>query len=461
MKLETNPNPESETNSKIAKTLFESLSRLRKRALVTEEEFEAYYVPASEARNAEETDRTLKTLLSIQTADEPCHILFSGHLGCGKSTELRRLGRELEADGFLVGIGVCEENLDMNTVKYTDLILFILETLLKCAEEKKIPINEKSLEHIEDYWKSVHTTVQEDKNVVGIGIGGAIEARTPGLLAQVFSAVVSVRSLLSTQSEARDEYRRVIEPSFSTFIGLVNEVISDIRQAGMRAGFKDAPPVVLLDDLEKANRDATAELFDKHSQDLTKLHLHLVIPFPIEMCYTPSYNQIRNHYNSGSGEWILPMIKLRDWDEKTRTYKPFEKGPEILRSIISRRMDKGLFVGNTLDTMIEKTGGFLRHLFTAVFEAALNAASRQSPHIEEKDVTVALQKVQDSVSRMFPDSGRARLERIKNGDKHYAADEELMVFLRSGAVFEYNGKRWVDLHPLVLDWLEETQGEKN
>ena len=155
------------------------------------------------------------------------------------------------------------------------------------------------------------------------------------------------------------------------------------------------------------------------------------------------------------------MIKLRDWDEKRRTYKPFEKGPEILRSIIHKRMDKGLFVGNTLDTIIEKTGGFLRHLFSAVFEAALNAASRESLRIEEEDMAIALRKIQDSVSRMFPDSGRARLERIKNGEKHYAEDKELMVFLRSGAVFEYNGTRWVDLHPLVLDWLEETQGEKN
>ena len=101
-----------------ATTLFDSLSRLRMKALDTEEEFRTFYVPASEARNAEEQDRTKKTLLSIQTAEDPCHILFSGHLGCGKSTELRRLGRMLEEEHFLAGVGVCEGNLDMNTVKY-------------------------------------------------------------------------------------------------------------------------------------------------------------------------------------------------------------------------------------------------------------------------------------------------------------------------------------------------------
>lgn len=440
-----------------AKTLHESLSRLRMKALDTEEEFTAYYVPASEARNAEEQDRTIKTALSIKTASEPCHILFSGHLGCGKSTELHRLGRMLKEDRFLVGIGICEENLDMTTVKYTDLILFILETLLKCAKDNNISVGKKTLESIEAYWKTVHTLVSENSNGTEIELSGAAEARTPGLLARVFSIIVSTRSLLRTKSDTRDEYRKVIEPRFSVFIDMVNAVVDDIRSSGVRKGFCDTPPVVLLDQLEKADRDAATELFDKHSQDLARLRLHLVIPFPIEMCYTPSYNQIKNYYED---EWILPMIKLQTWDEQTLSYTPFPTGKEVLRSIIYKRMDESLFADGVLDYIIDKTGGFLRHLFTVVFEAALNAAAQDSMSIDEKDMMVALRNLQAGISRRFPDSGRSRLQRIANGEKCYASDEELMVFLRSGAVFEYNGKRWVDLHPLVLDWLNETSAGK-
>ena len=449
MKVETKPEK--------AKTLFDSLSILQMGALDTKEEFEAFYVSASQARNADEQDRTTMTMLSIQAAKNPCHILFSGHLGCGKSTELWRLCNLLEDNNYLVGLGICDDNLDMTTVKYTDLILFILETLLRCARDKKIPVRTKSLENIENYWKEEYTEITEVQKSAGIEIDTSIEGRTPTILAKVFSVVASVRGSLRTQSDKREEYRRKMEPSLNLFIGMVNDVIKDIRTAGIKKGFKDAPPIVLLDQLEKANREVAAELFEKHSQDLVRLNVHLVVPFPIEMRYTPNYNQIKNYF---SCDWILPMIKLRSWDDQKQSYASFDIGKEVLRNIIFKRMDDTLFAEGVLDYIIEKTGGFLRDLFTVIFDAALNGTARKSNRIEEKDMMVALTKLQSGISCRFPESGRARLERIKNGEKRYASDEELMVFLGSGAVFEYNGKRWVDLHPLVEDWLEETRAEK-
>jgi len=435
-----------------AKTLFDSLSLLQMGALDTKEEFEAFYVAASEARNAEEQDRTTMTMLSIQASRVPCHILFSGHLGCGKSTELWRLGSLLEEASYLVGIGICDENLDMNTVKYTDLILFILETLLKCAKDKKVPVRAKTLENIENYWKEEYSKIISIQKNAGIEINGSAELKTPNLLSKVFAIVASVRGILRAQSDEREEYRRKMEPSLNLFIGMINDVIEDIRNAGIKKGFNDAPPIVLLDQLEKSTREVAAELFEKHSQDLVRLKVHLVIPFPIEMRYTPSYNQVKNYY---TGEWILPMIKQQTWNEQTRTYTPFNQGKAVLRDIIFKRMDEALFADGVLDYMIEKTGGFLRDLFTVVYDAALNAVARKSVRIEENDMMVSLTKLQSSISCRFPDSSRARLERIKNGEKYYASDEELMALLGSGAVFEYNGKRWVDLHPLVLDWLND------
>lgn len=450
---------------KKADSLFDSLSLLKVGALDSKEEFAAFYVAAAGARNAEEMDRTEQTMISIQVSPSPRHILYSGHLGCGKSTELRRLGSMLKQEGFLVGIGVCDENLDLTTVKYTDLILFILETLLRCAQDENIPVCEKTLTNIESYWKEEHAITFTDTTDAGVKAGASIEAQTPKLLSRVLSISASVRSDLRIQSEKRNEYRRKLEPSLNVFIGLVNDFIDDIRSAGVKKGFKDAPPIVLLDQLEKANVEAMADLFEKHSQDLVRLRLHLVIPFPIYMCYTPSYNQIKNYY---SDEWIIPMIKLQTWDEKTKTYDPFAPGAEILHKIITKRMDESLFTEGVLAKIIEKTGGFLRDLFTVVYDAALNAVTieiskaeekdkEEKSRIEEKDMLVALEKLQSSISRMFPNSSRARLEKIKSGEKHYASDQELMVLMQSGAVFEYNGKRWVDLHPLVADWLDDTR----
>ena len=447
----SNPN---ENILRQAKTLRESLPYLKYKELNNEEKFNAFYEPVSIARNDMEQDRTMKTALFIYAAVEPCHIIYSGHIGCGKSTELYRLSRMLKDEGYIVGIGDCYKNLDMKTVKYTDVILFILETLLKCADENGIPVKKETLENIEAYWDTVHTTVKENGFGSEISVNSAVEARSPGILAKVFSIIISVRGLLRSNSDIRDEYRRVIEPKFSSFIEMVNDVIDDIRTVREQRGFLRTIPVILLDQLEKADPDASVELFEKHSQELTQLHLHLIIPFPIEMCYKPSYNQIKNFFEH---EWILPMIKLRNWEEKTLSYAPYPIGKEVLRSVINKRMDEKLFAEGVLDNMIEKTGGFLRHLLDAVFEAGLNASVKGGIIIDETDMNVSLTNLQASITRMFPDSGIPRLEKIINGEKYYASDEELMVFLRCGAVFEYNGKRWVDVHPLIFDWINETR----
>ena len=438
-------------------TLLNSLSQLKLKELNTEDEFVNYYVHTSDARNEGEQDRTIKTAISIKTSSEPCHILYSGHIGCGKSTELYRLSRILTEGNYLVCIGNCFDNLDMKTVKYTDLILFILETLLKYAKDNNINISKKSLENIETYWNTVHTIIGSKVTGAETEINGSVDTRTPRLLARVFSINVSVRSLLRNDSEMRDEYRRVIEPQFSKFIDMANDVIDDICKSCIKKGYNNTLPVILLDQLEKADPDAASELFEKHSQDLVRLRLHLVIPFPIEMCYKTNYSLIKNYYDYA---WILPMIKLRNWDEETLEYSPFPAGKEVLRSIIYRRIDKELFADGLLDVMIEKTGGFLRHLLEVVYEAALNAVARDGDFINKNDMTIALDNLQTGISRMFPDSGRSRLERIANGEKRYSSDDELMEFLRCGAVFEYNGKRWVDLHPLIFDWLNDTRAAK-
>ncbi len=44
----------------------------------------------------------LKDNITFFSPDEPTCVLFTGHIGCGKSTELLRLKQELEQDAFQV-----------------------------------------------------------------------------------------------------------------------------------------------------------------------------------------------------------------------------------------------------------------------------------------------------------------------------------------------------------------------
>ena len=60
-----------------------------------------YYIDFSSVRGGE-IIKKLKQKITFFSPDTPTCVLFTGHIGCGKSTELMRLRTELEQEGFHV-----------------------------------------------------------------------------------------------------------------------------------------------------------------------------------------------------------------------------------------------------------------------------------------------------------------------------------------------------------------------
>ena len=82
------------------------------------------YIDFSEVRGGQVIE-DLK--LSITWAEEgycTCN-LFTGHLGCGKSTELLRLKQELEQEQFHVVYFESSDDLDLGNVDVSDILLAI------------------------------------------------------------------------------------------------------------------------------------------------------------------------------------------------------------------------------------------------------------------------------------------------------------------------------------------------
>jgi tRNA uridine 5-carbamoylmethylation protein Kti12 len=64
----------------------------------------------------------------------PC-VLFTGHIGCGKSTELLRLKKELEDEGFHVVYFESSEDLEMTDVDIGDVLLAIAHRVSQSLDE--------------------------------------------------------------------------------------------------------------------------------------------------------------------------------------------------------------------------------------------------------------------------------------------------------------------------------------
>ncbi|MGF1494600.1 MAG: hypothetical protein ACFBSC_19560 [Microcoleaceae cyanobacterium] len=59
--------------------------------------------------------------------DQPTCALSTGHIGCGKSTELLRLADDLEKDGFFVVYFESTEYLEAADVDIVDVMLVIAQ----------------------------------------------------------------------------------------------------------------------------------------------------------------------------------------------------------------------------------------------------------------------------------------------------------------------------------------------
>ncbi|NJO96027.1 MAG: hypothetical protein HC764_08330 [Pleurocapsa sp. CRU_1_2] len=65
------------------------------------QDIEKYYVDLSSVRNTE-TIQNITTKLAFLEPAEFCTILFTGHRGCGKSTELRKIEKQLKSEYYIV-----------------------------------------------------------------------------------------------------------------------------------------------------------------------------------------------------------------------------------------------------------------------------------------------------------------------------------------------------------------------
>ena len=95
-----------------------------KTLVVTNPEDRKYYIDFSEVRGGKVIEDLLVNI-TFFTPDEPTCALFTGHIGCGKSTELLRLKAELEQEGFHVVYFESSEDLEMTDVDISDLLLAI------------------------------------------------------------------------------------------------------------------------------------------------------------------------------------------------------------------------------------------------------------------------------------------------------------------------------------------------
>lgn len=193
--------------------------------------------------------------------------------------------------------------------------------------------------------------------------------------------------------------------------------------------------------------DNVVKKIENYWNSNTELHKTI----SMQLSYTPEYKDIQVWFPNPEK---LPMIKIKNWQQGVYQ-ENYTEGMETIKAIIGKRADLALFTNDALQELITYTGGYIRDLFRCICDAALRARLRKSKVIELEDARKALTVLESDINGRYSDELIGKMEDIYKGNKHVSSSEEITVLLQIGAVLEYNGTRWCDLHPLVEKWLIE------
>jgi len=403
------------------------------------DDFDKFFVETDDARG--QNSAMFLSDFFLANIDEPKKVLFMGHRGSGKSTELYRFGKYIENEYKVVNFSIKEEA-DIRDLEYADMIFVILRKLYHEAVKDEIPLDEYVLDNLDHYWNDEKLIENLKINKANIETDGNIKGGVWNFISLHISGV------LSTGSESKTVVRDHIKPRLSQLITGANDFIRNITLEYRKKG---KAVILIIEDLDKLDLAVAEELFLKRTNILTSFHLHTIYTFPIFLHYTPSFNEIESAFDHYE---MLSMMKVTERDGRT----PYVQGRKIIREIINKRADLSLFDKDALEFIIGKSGGSLRHLFEMIQNAVLDTRvrNRNALSLDIKGAENAYQKLRNYFERTIASEHLDILKEVYNSpDKKPMQNPKLKEMLNCMAVIEYNGVRWCNLHPAVEDILKE------
>lgn len=427
---------------KYAEQISEMINAFSPAPLQIDQMEEFYCEDTMEYRTSDKYDSPIEDIYDVcRNFDEYNACLLLGHRGCGKSTELNRMSERLVADGYHVKTINCSMDLDLFNIVYSDLFILMGEALLQIAEELDCQIEDKVLENIKNFWsEGTETVVARESMAASLETG--ISVGTKGIFAGILNIFAKIKTDLKFNEETRKEYRKKISIRSSEWITILGQVAEAIarKTVGRR-------PIIIFEDLDKLNPEDAWRVFYNYAAILSGMKFPVIYTFPIGLSYDARFSALESYFITKT----LPMIKIAAIDNQ-----PFEEGINIIRDIVEKRASSALFEERVLERLIQYTGGSLRDLFHVINASAKRANRRESETISIEDAERALEEVKTSLTRRIEEKDYTFLLNIYNGNKELIEDKEMLLkMLQASVVLEYNGKRWHNVHPLVIKFFEE------
>jgi AAA ATPase domain len=411
-----------------------------------ETEERQYYIDFSPVRGNKIIE-SLKRTIAVISPNEPTCQLFTGHIGCGKSTELLRLKTELEQQGFHVVYFESSQDLDMADVDITDILLSIARQVSESLEAVKIKLHP-------GYFANLFTEV-----VDFLQTPIDIEAE-----AELSIGIGKITAKTKESPKLRRRLREYLEPRTAGILESINKELLERATTELKRRGK-AGLVVLVDNLDRVDirplpsgRTQPEYLFIDRGEQLRKLNCHVVYTIPLALIFSNDCETLKNRLGGGLTTKVLPMVPVRH-----RTGETFEDGMALLRQMVLVRAfphetwEKQLKLTtevfdtpDTLNRLCRVSGGHVRNLLGLLFDCL----RQEDTPISRDCLERVIRERRDTLTSSIDDEEWELLFQVVQ-QQTVKGDTEYQTLLRSMFVFEYRDHEgcWYGLNPA----LEEAQ----
>lgn len=408
------------------------------------------YVDLSEGRDTRDLSRLRIRLKDFANSESYAKFAFTGHRGCGKSTELLRMEHAVSEQFYPVHLFV-DDGL-LHSLEYTDLFLWIVDSVATTLTNDSIAVDNSKIDKVRD-WFAEKIRVTDEKTKSEIGIETSVEAG--GGFFGLIKLMARLKSSFMGSVERRTEIRMSLK-NFATDLVARLDDLFDAAREGLKNAGKPTELLLVIDNLDRLPPPVGRELFLEAGDLLKMPRVHMIYTVPLPMVLAPG--NITNSFES----FTLPMVKMFQSDGKR-----FDKGRHAFKALLAARLELDRIFTNdkVVGHLIQMSGGSVRDLMRLVSYAQTDARTDDKSQIDMASVKLAVKKMRIEYEKTlipgevyYPILCRVhqrKLDPMEAGEKVDAKDVQnardfFSQLLFNGSVLEYNGDRcWYDVHPIV------------
>ncbi len=338
----------------------------------------------------------LRQKITFFEPDRPTCALFTGHIGCGKSTELLRLKMELEKAGFHVVYFASSEDLELTDVDIVDVLLAIASRISQSLETIQLNQTSKLKDLLQEASRVLNADIQGIKakipNIGDVGISGQGDNFTLSL------GIGEITAKVKQDSSLRQKLNQFLGPQKQQLLDAINQELIEPAIMKLKAQGKQGL-VAIVDNLDRLDnspkpwgKPQQEYLFVDQGEYLSKLNCHLVYTLPLALKFSNSYGMLTQRFEDPK---VLPMVPVRSQDGKEH-----QAGMALLRQMVlarafpdldeQQRLDAIPLIfdsPDTLDRLCQISGGHVRDLLKLLntLDYGRNAISPPSPNFRKTD----------------------------------------------------------------------------